>query len=455
MLASCKTVGPEYKRPEEVKTDEPVWEDASQLQLEPGEVVRFDWWTEFGDQKLNELIKTAVDESYDLKILQSRIKAGNAIVGASKANLAPQVNFDGSAAYQNTAGMGSSTNYDAAVNVSWELDLWGKGKKSVKASKAEVKALEAEYRGGYLKLVSDVASSYFAILQFDRQLAVNEEFVRNSKTILSIYKAQYKAGIVGYDKVLREEATIAEIERDGLEIQRFRKLHEHRIATLLGKPTGTLRLEDRRDILLSSLPEVPVGLPSDLLQRRPDLVAAEYRLIKATQEIGVAEAGKYPSIGLSMKGGFASAALGSLLGGGVFSFMPRISLPMFDGGRTEAQIKKQKALAEAAKYEFAKAVHKAYQEVSDSLTNIANRKKQMLLVEERVESLTTIQKQLNKKLELGLISQLEIRDIEQSLYEARKAVDTLRNNLINDTITLYKALGGGWPKEVISEDIKK
>lgn len=308
MVTSC-SVGPEYKRPGSIDQATPVWEDATKKQLDPAKVVELDWWTTFNDPKLNELIDAAVGDSYDLKILFARIRAAGAMVDSKQSDLFPKVDATAGGAFSKRDGEDSTKLHEAGLGITWELDFWGKARKGVKASKAEHKALEAEYRAGYLKLVSEVAVSYFTILQYDRQLWVNENFLDNHNTILAIYKAQYKVGIVGKDKVLREQASLAEIKQDGLEISRSRKLQEHKIATLLGKPTGMIRIDKNHAATRATLVEVPVGLPSDLLQRRPDLIAYEYRLLKATQEIGIAEAARFPSISITAKGGVASAAL--------------------------------------------------------------------------------------------------------------------------------------------------
>ncbi|MDA3833789.1 MAG: efflux transporter outer membrane subunit [Spirochaetales bacterium] len=453
MVASC-SVGPDYKRPDSMDQATPVWEDAKQEQLDPAKVVQFDWWQTFNDPKLKELIVEAVSDSFDLKILFGRIRAAGAMVDSKQSDLFPKADATSSATFSQKDGEGDSQFIESGVGITLELDFWGKARKGVKASKAEHKALEAEYRAGYLKLVSDVAVCYFTILQYDRQLVTSNNFLANHQIILAIYEAQYKAGIVGKDKVLREKASLAEIKQDGLEITRSRKIQEHKIATLLGKPTGLIRVDQSHAATRATLVDVPVGLPSDLLQRRPDLVAYEYRLLRATQEIGIAEAARFPSISLTAKGGLASAALNSLLSGGVISIMPQLNLPLFDGGSRKAEVKRKVAEADVAKYKYAKAINVAFQEVSDSLTNIASRKEQRTVLAERVLNLEEVQGQIQRKLELGLISQLEILDVELNLYTAKKDLDKLDTNLLSDTIALYKALGGGWPKEIIAENMK-
>ncbi|MEN8189881.1 MAG: efflux transporter outer membrane subunit [Thermodesulfobacteriota bacterium] len=443
LLGGCAEVGPDYKR-SELKTDK-QFEETTPAQLDPAEVIRRDWWAEFNDPTLTDLIDTGLTGSYDLKILVSRVLAAGAMIDQNEADLYPSLGSETGARFSDSKETGDSQSFTAGLNLSWELDIWGKNKRRVKAAKAEQQAVKADYRAGYLTLVSDVAISYFTIRQYDAMLALTKSYIKDNELILTIYQQQAAAGIESEDKVYRQRALVNENRQDLLEAQRGRAIQEHKLAALLGKPTSEVKLDRGTNPSLKQLPEVPVGLPSELLNRRPDILAAEYRLNKATQEIGAAKAARLPSISLTARGGFTSAALSSLLSGGFLGFLPNINLPIFDGGRGKAEVQKAIHEMEVEKNKWAKTANTAFQEVADSLTNLANRKEQLSIAGQRVADLKKIQAQLKSRLELGLISQLELIDVQQSLFEALKAEKKISNQLFRDTVLLYKALGGGWP----------
>ena len=447
-LSGCAMVGPDYKR-HELERDS-AYADATAKQLDPNRVIRPDWWKNFNDPALDQLVADAIKGSYDLKILLGKIKVSGALVDQSEAELYPSLGLETEVSISDSKTSGSNTSYNAKGLLNWELDLWGKNRRKVAAEKAEAKAVKADYRAGYLTLVADVARAYFSIRQYDRIEKLTRAFIRNNELVLSIYQQQYREGIVGDGKVLRQRAQVNNLRQELLELIRGRKIQTHKIAALLGRPPGKITIPADPVALKWRLPEVPVGLPSDLLNRRPDILAAEYRLLKASHEIGVAEADRLPSISLTMEGGLTSQTLATLLSGGMFSLMPKISLPIFDAGRRKAEVERRKYKFEIARNEWAKTVYIAFQEVADALTNLSNRKKQLAVLKARVSDLKRIRSQINARLKAGLVSQLEFYDIEDNLYSAEKEKIKMEMQLISDTIVLYKALGGGWPS--VSED---
>ena len=440
ILSGCGKVGPEYHRqPMEMDSS---FEDTVPKQMDPAKIIRVDWWKDFGDDLLDRFVQDAISGSYDLKMLLGKIKAAGAMVDESEASLYPSLDFE--------TGASLSTNKDeqsfkAMGALNWELDLWGKNRRKAEAAKAEQQAIKAEYRAGYLSLVSNVALAYFTIRQYDAMEALAKRFIQSNDLVLTIYSRQLDEGLVSNAKVLRQRAQLNTLRQERLEMHRGRTVQEHKLAALLGRPPGKIKVAVDTSHRPPRLPDVPVGLPSDLLNRRPDILAAEYRLIKASHQIGIAEADRLPSIRLTAQGGLASAALSSLLSGGVLSFLPTISLPILDAGRRKAEVEKSKYEFEIARNNWAKTANNAFKEVADALTNLSNHKKQRRVVQARVDEMKKIRAQLNARLQLGLVSQLEFIDIDENLFAAKKEKIKLDTLLINDTIQLYKALGGGWP----------
>lgn len=446
-MNSC-TVGPEYQKPDLPEKAE--FKNQPEKPLDPSDVIRFDWWSDFKDPYLDQLIKDSVSGSFSLKVLFERIKAAGASAKTTQADLLPSLGISTDETTFTRDRSGGTQNYSIRAGVSWELDLWGKKKREVQALEAEQKALEADYRAGYLKMVSEVASSYFQIRQLDEQIALAKSFLEENRKILTIYQNQFAEGLIPEDKVIRQKAQVQDLEQDDLESLRNRKILENHIAVLMGKPAGEIRIP-AGDLSRKTEPvPVPVGLPSELLKRRPDIIAAEYRVLKAVNMIGSAEAARLPSISLTASGGFASAALSSLLSGGIAGFTPQILLPLFDAGKGKQQVEMKKAEAEVAANEYSHTVMEAFEEIENALININNRKKQQVILNDRIANLNSIRKQNISKLELGLISQLELLDIEREIYGAQKAMPLLKRYILDDTVTLYKALGGGWPKVIVS-----
>jgi len=232
-------------------------------------------------------------------------------------------------------------------------------------------------------------------------------------------------------------------------MERSRKIIEHGIATLLGQPAGELKIPETLSQSALQTVEVPVGLPSDLLSRRPDIIAAEYRVLQAYHQVGSAKAARLPSISLTAKaeaggGGLVSAALSNLLRTWSLGIMPNISLPIFDGGAGKAKVAVSEAEAKILENTYRKTVMEAFKEVEDALVNLDSRTKQKELLKDRIEDLKKVRKQTQKKLEMGLTSQLEVIDVERE-----KAMMDMHRSLLDDNVTLFKALGGGWPKEIV------
>lgn len=448
LLCGCFQVGPTYQK-STIDTDKqfenPV---TSSTPLDPAQVIQIDWWKNFKDKTLNDYVNSAIQDSYDLKILLTRINAAGAMIDQSEASLYPSLDFNASGNFGSTADQGSTTSYRTGGELNWEFDLWGKNSKKVAATTAEQKAVKADYRAGYLKLVSDVGVAYFTIRQYDSLMAIADEYISYQKLLENIYRQQVQEGLINNSTLLRHRALLKTTRQDHLEMQRGREIQEHKLAALLGKPSGKVKVRKSHKKAIRPV-NIPVGLPSSLLERRPDILAAEYRLVKATHKVGIAEAARLPSISLSGEGGLTSTALASLLSGGFYALIPKITLPIFDGGKRKAEVKQAEYEMDIAKNQWAKTANEAFQEVADSLTNIANRKDQLSLLKSQVSDLAIIKKQLKNKLELGLVSQLELNDVTQSLYDAEKNVVKMETKLMSDTIFLYKALGGGWPSEII------
>lgn len=454
-LAACANLaGPEYEQPNTpVKT---AWSQGSGIQVSASEVIRPDWWTGFRDPYLNTLVQQAIAENIDLKILVARVDQAAAEFGGAEDQFLPTLTAGSSAQYirsRSRTGDGSFTQsgdrqYGASAQLNWEIDIWGKLRKAAEAAQANYRATEADWRAAYLEVISAVADTYFQIRLFDEQIAQQQQTLASNQRILDVYERMLGNGLITTTVVKGQKAEINRLQERLLEFQRLRSLAVNALATLLGKPAGDFRVPvaGLRDTV--QLVGVPVGLPADLLARRPDIIAAEYRVLAAHNLIGEARLARLPSIQLTGSGGGASSAFSNLLKTWTFGIGPSINLPIFDPS-IETNIEFRKAEAQEAEQQYRQTVLQAFQEVEDALTNLAYRKQQREELEAAAAELRVVRDHIQAQLAAGMVSRLEVFESERSLLQAEQNLLAIHQQILSDTVTLYKALGGGWPKEAV------
>jgi NodT family efflux transporter outer membrane factor (OMF) lipoprotein len=446
-LPSCSNLGgPEYQRPDTVAKDQ--WSEDPGINVSPEATIQPDWWTGFGDAYLNELIDRAISENLDIRILAARTNVARAAIGQAKAGLLPTITAGGGTDTFKSTGSPSSTKYSVGSEASWEIDIWGKVRKGVDAQQAEFKASEADWRAGYLTLVSDVATAYFQIRQFDEQIARQQGSIERNRQILAIYDSMYHEGLVPNTQVLQQKAEINRLQNGLLDLERLRKLTENGLATLLGMPADTLKVAKTEERAALEPIAVPGGLPSDLLSRRPDIIAAEYRVLQAYNLEGQARLARLPSLSLTGSGGSESFALSDLFKSGTFGLSSLLSFPIFDPN-VQARIDVSEAQAKVTEEEYRRTVIGAFEEVENALTNLSSHKAQNDELASRREKLVLVSDQVHAQLEEGLVSQLEVFEVERSTLDAEQEMLANHWQILTDTIALYKALGGGWPKEIV------
>lgn len=447
LLYGCAdTRAPEFQRPE--TPENTAW--SRPVTVSAAETIVPDWWKTFEDPYLNELIDRAIKGNVDIKVLAARIGVASAQIGEARAGALPTVDLGAGASFEKSTGQPFTKQFNVGTQVNWEVDVWGKVAKGVQAQKAEFRATEADWRAGYLALVANVSTAYFQILQFDEQLAQQEKTLDKNKDILVIYENMFKNGLIPQTQVLRQRAEINRLNNDMLELHRLRDLSENAIATLMGIPAGQFKVPAGSLQQRVRLPVVPVGLPSQLLERRPDVIAAEYRVLSAYDLVGQAKLAQLPSISLTGRGGTASFALSSLLKSFTFGFLPSINLPMFDPG-VKARIKTSEAETKVAEQQYRQAVMAAFEEVENALVNLDAHKKQRTELEQQTEHLQTVAATIRNQLKEGVVSQLDVFESERSLLAAQLALLANYQLILSDTVTLYKALGGGWPAVNVKE----
>lgn len=447
LLSACSNLGgPEYQRPDTASKAD--WSEDADAGISAAAVVQPDWWTGFGDPYLNELISRAISNNIDIRILAARSGVAQAAIGQAKAGLLPTISGGAGTDTLKSSGNSARTQYSVASDVIWEADIWGKVRKGVDAQQAEFKATEADWRAGYLVMVSDVASAYFQIRQFDEQMDQQQKTLGRNRQIFAIYEQMYGEGLVPETQVLQQQAELNRLQIGLLDLKRLRKLTENGLATLLGMPADSLRVPKAGLRSVRSV-AVPAGLPSDLMSRRPDIISAEYRVLQAYNLEGQARLERLPSLSLTGKAGSASFDLVDLLKTWTFGLSSLASIPIFDPNIT-ARIEVSEAQTTVVEEEYRRTVLGAFEEVENALTSLAIRKAQTGELSSRRANLVTVSEQVYAQLEEGMVSQLEVFEVERTLLDAEQQMLANHWLVLTDTIALFKALGGGWPREVVA-----
>lgn len=416
----------------------------SQQPVSAAETIAPDWWRGFNDPYLDSLVDRAAAGNFDVKILAARVQVANAEIGEARAGAMPSLSAAAGASFEKSTGQPFSKTFNLGTQVNWDVDVWGKVEKGVQAQRAAYDASEADWRAGYLTLAASVSTTYFQILQLDEQMAQQQKALDKGRQILGIYEAMYRNGLLPNTRVLQQRAEINRLTTEFLELQRARNLAGNALATLLGVPAGEFQVPpgNLRDKV--SPPAVPAGLPADLLKRRPDVVAAEFRVLQAYDLVGAAKLAQLPSISLTGRGGSSSFALTDLLKSFTFGLLPSINIPILDPS-VKARVKTSEAQTRVAEEQYRKTVVTAFEEVENALVSLDAHKKQRTELQQQADQLRTVAAQIEAQLKEGVVSQLEVFETERSLLSAELALLANHQQILSDTVTLYKALGGGWP----------
>lgn len=442
LLAGC-LMGPNYKQPE---LDLPTGQAADNFSI----FTNAQWWTVFDDEVLNQLETEALSYNKDLQAAVARVDEARAAVGIATADQLPSL----SAAAQSgragsKAGSGESQS-TANVSVSFELDLWGKYRRLSEAARAQLLASEAARDTVRLTLTADVAKNYFALRMLDAQLEIAQRTLKARQENVRIYNSRYKNGYSTEVDLKRVEANMASVQAQEQQLRLKISQTETALSVLVGKSPrqiaegATPRGKKLAEITL--IPNVPEGLPSDLLARRPDVRSAEGSLIAANANIGAARAAYFPSIPLTASAGYASGALNNLFTGssGVWAIGGQLLAPIFEGGKIRAQNKQAEAQYREMLATYEKTVQGAFKEALDALSaNRINREifesyNQQTVAMQRSYDLT------KKQEDAGLIGVTDLLSVEENLLSAEMNLASARNDELAAVVNLSKALGGGW-----------
>ncbi len=453
VLTGCATVGPDYEPPQmevPAKWSEPPPEEVITEAI-PAELTR--WWTLFEDPLLESLIERSLNHNKDLRIAQARIREARARRGVVAADLLPTVGTSGSYTRSRTSentGAGVALEQDffeAGFDANWEIDLFGGVRRSVEAADADIAASVESLQNVLVTLVSEVARNYLELRGNQLRALIARENIKAQKHTLEMTQARFKVGLSSQLDIeqARAQLTATEAQIPGLET--FIKQSIHRIGVLLGQPPGAFLDELMVEKpIATALPHVPLGLPSDLLRRRPDIRQAERELAAATARIGVATADLFPRFFLTGAAGLRSTELSSFLSAGsrFWGVGPSVSWPLFAGGRIRANIEVQKAGQEQALIFYEQVVLTSMEEVENALVAYGREQATRRAIAESVaanQRAVDISQALYKK---GLTDFLNVLVNQRFLYQAQDALAVSEQRVSTNLVALFKALGGGW-----------
>lgn len=445
VLAQCSLV-PEYKRPE-VPLPTSIFLENGTIKIEDR------WWEEFKDQDLNLLVEEALKNNEDLLIAAARVEQAFATLGLHRAELWPYLRYEAEALRRKSPETsenkeGTDYRFYLAGLVSYEIDLWGKLRAQEKASLAKLLSTQAEKEALRVVLISNVITTYFSLIATERQMEIAKEHLERLREIYEFRKKQYQNGLV--NELVVEQAK-AEYEGTKIRIetlQNQRELLRTSLFLLLGKSPKEL-YENKEINLKKTLPQPlkpPSMLPSDVLERRPDIIAAEERLKAANFEIGVAKAAYFPKIALTGAFGYQSNELVHLVthASSFWNVGILVGGTLLDFGRTRAQVELKEAQKREALHFYIKTVRTAFKEVYEALISIQTSERKLQAQREQVSTLKKVLELAEKKFENGLVDYLTVLDAQRNYLNALLNSVQYELELLNSYVFLYKALGGGF-----------
>jgi len=451
LFAGCVS-GPNYSRP--AVATPTTWKETAVTTS--AAVLPPEWWRIFNDLELNALEAQAVEANQDLKRAVARVMEARALARLSEADFYPSISANGSYSRnrlsENRGGIPQqkleADDFSGSFDLSYEVDLWGRVRRSVEAAKADAAAVTSDLQAVLLTLTADVARNYQTIRALDSEKSVIEATIALREDAVQLQETRNQAGLINEVDVTRARTELANVEAELHAVTRSRAQVEHALAVLCGQPPANFALAAKGPSI--ALPEVPAGLPSSLLERRPDIAEAEHRLEAACAQIGVAKAAFFPTIRLTGAAGLASADLGTLVDwpSRVWSIGPSIHVPIFEGGRNRANLKATEARYEQSIASYRGTVLNAFREVEDSLSDLSTLASQGEAVARALQSARDTAALANERYQKGLSSYLEVVDAQRAALQAERQDTQLRGQRSVSTILLAKALGGGWTRTV-------
>ena len=455
LLGGC-AAGPDYRKP-----DAPVpaqykeldgWREAQPRDALP----RGSWWALFGDAELDRLMQRVEVSNQTIRIAEARVRQARAAADQARAGLFPSVTANASATRSKSPSLsnqpsfatGAVNNYNAALNASWELDLWGRVRRSVEAGEASWEASAAQLEAARLSARAALAQSYFALRVADTTKRLLEDTVKAYARSLELTKNRYAAGVVARVDVVQAEVQLKSAQAQLIDVGVERAQLEHAIALLIGEAPAAFALAPSDAPL--GMPRVPVALASDLLERRPDIAAAERAVAAANAQIGVAKAAYFPTLTLSAATGFRTTNIADLFSAPsrFWSLGAAAVQPLFDAGLRRAVTEQALAAYDAEVATYRQTVLSGFQEVEDNLAALRILEEEAAVQEDVVQSARHAVELTTNQYQAGVISYLNVLTAQTTAFNNERAAVGVLGRRLTASVTLIKALGGGWTADI-------
>jgi multidrug efflux system outer membrane protein len=452
LLASGCAIGPDYKRPA-------VEMPAGWRTIDNGtqDVINTAWWRQFQDPVLDKLIQTALRENKDLIIAAARVEEFLGLYAETRSALFPQAGAGAAGSRQrvtketpNPIAPGARTvfnNYQALLSASWELDIWGRIRRSTEAARADLMSTEQGRRTVIVSLVAAVATTYIDLRSLDQQLEIARRTAESRRASYELFKTRFQGGIISELELSQVQSQYEESLAEIPAIEKSIAFTEHALSVLLGRNPGAIaRGRAVGDLVM---PEVPEALPSTLLEWRPDIMQAEQDLIAANARIGVARALYFPTIELTGYHGKESAHLSDLFSGPArtWSYGGQAAMPLFTAGRISGLVRASKAVRQQAVARYEKAIQNAFRDVEDALIDNVKSRERLDAQFRQLEALRTYARVARQRFDEGYTSYIEVLDAERSLFNVELAYTQTQGVVLSSLVNIYKAMGGGWVDE--------
>jgi NodT family efflux transporter outer membrane factor (OMF) lipoprotein len=469
-LAAGCMVGPDYERPS-APTSPAFKESEGWKRAEPrDDAPRGEWWVAFGDSDLDALMPRVDVSNQTIQAAEAQVRFAHAAVLAARAGLFPVVtgnvtatrssrssggssrsNGGGNAPSGGNSGGGPLNSYNAALDLSWEIDLWGKVRRGIEAAETTAQASAADLAGARLSAQATLAQTYLLLRVEDAQVQLLEDTVAAYAKALTLTRNQYNAGVVARGDVAQAEAQLSSTQAQVYDAKLTRAQLEHAIAVLIGKPPAELTIPSRN--VFARFPAIPPALPSELLERRPDIASAERRVASANAQIGVAQAAYYPSLSLSATGGVQSSAIGNLISlpARYWALGASLAQTIFDAGLRDAQKAQAVATYDQTVANYRSTVLTGFQEVEDNLVALAQLEQESVAQEDAVKASQEAATIALNQYKAGTANYLAVIVLQAAELNNERTALAILGRRLTASVGLIKALGGGWNASALAE----
>ena len=453
VFVSACALGPNYSRPRIEIPGAYRWEPEDPSASSIGDL---GWWQVYEDSALQALIVTAVHNNLDVRIAAARIEQARATLGSTRYQLLPDVSVTGSATrarnseYKTLPGFPTIGNtFSAQGNLSYELDFWGRYRRANEAARAGLLAAQFAHRNVLVSLVSQVASAYFDLLSFDEQLDITKRTVDIRQKFLDLTRARHDRGVVSGLDVATAEAQLESARANIPDLERQIALQEDALSVLLGKNPGDIARQPQAMQAHPNVPVPPAGLPSDLLNRRPDILEAEQNLVTVNAQVGIAKAALFPSISLTGSAGSTSSALSNLFDGPsrTWSLGGNLLLPLLDPQRNVYELEFANGRKREYILRYQNAIQTGFREVADALIAQQKNVEFQQAQSKQVDALRQAQSIALERYRIGYSSYFDVINADRDLFAAELTLSNAHRAALLSSVELYRALGGGWQME--------